>query len=621
VLRTDEAGGLRAGDAGRTVTLAGWVGRRRDHGGVAFLDLRDRSGIVQVVVRDEAVAHGLRNEFVLRVTGEVRRRPEGNENPALPTGEVEVVAERVEVLNESAPLPFQIDEHVEVGEETRLRYRYLDLRRPDPARAIRLRSDVNRVAREVLFDQGFLEIETPTLTRSTPEGARDFVVPARLSPGSWYALPQSPQLFKQLLMVAGMEKYFQIARCYRDEDFRADRQPEFTQLDIEMSFVEEDDVVAVAEAVLVALWRLVGHEIPLPIPRMTYAEAMRRFGSDKPDLRFGLELVDCTGFFAQTPFRVFQAAHVGAVVMPGGAAQSRRRLDDWQDWAKQRGARGLAYALVGDDGELSGTVPKNLSDAERDGLAAHVGAAPGDCVFFAAGEPASALALLGAARLEIGRRQGLVDEKAWSFVWVVDAPLFEPTAAATAAGDVAVGAGAWTAVHHAFTSPKPEWIDRFESDPGNALAYAYDIVCNGNEIGGGSIRIHRRDVQERVFALMGITPEQAQAKFGFLLDAFQYGAPPHGGIAFGWDRVCMLLAGEDSIREVIAFPKSGGGYDPLTGAPAPITPEQRKEAGIDVVPAADPAASPAVATAPPVPGTASSASGPASGPAVEAGVR
>jgi aspartyl-tRNA synthetase len=617
VLRTDEAGGLRAGDAGRTVTLAGWVGRRRDHGGVAFLDLRDRSGIVQVVVRDEAVAHGLRNEFVLRVRGEVRRRPEGNENPALPSGEVEVVAERVEVLNESAPLPFQIDEHVEVGEETRLRYRYLDLRRPDPARAIRLRSDVNRVAREVLFEQGFLEIETPTLTRSTPEGARDFVVPARLSPGSWYALPQSPQLFKQLLMVAGMEKYFQIARCYRDEDFRADRQPEFTQLDIEMSFVEEDDVLAVAEAVLVALWRLVGHEIPLPIPRMTYAEAMRRFGSDKPDLRFGLELVDCTGFFAQTPFRVFQAAHVGAVVMPGGAAQSRRQLDAWQDWAKQRGARGLAYALVGDDGELSGTVPKNLSDTEREGLAAHVGAAPGDCVFFAAGEPASALALLGAARLEIGRRQGLVDEKAWSFVWVVDAPLFEPTAAATAAGDVAVGAGAWTAVHHAFTSPKPEWIDRFESDPGNALAYAYDIVCNGNEIGGGSIRIHRRDVQERVFALMGITPEQAQAKFGFLLDAFQYGAPPHGGIAFGWDRVCMLLAGEDSIREVIAFPKSGGGYDPLTGAPAPITPEQRKETGVDVVPPADSAASPAVATAPPVPGTASSASG----PAVEAGVR
>jgi aspartyl-tRNA synthetase len=597
VLRTHEAGSLRAGDAGRTVTLAGWVARRRDHGGVAFLDLRDASGVVQVVVRDEAVAHGLRNEFVLQVTGEVRRRPEGNENPALATGEVEVVADRVEVLNEAAPLPFQIDDQVEVGEETRLRYRYLDLRRTAQARALRLRSEVNRTAREVLHRHGFVEIETPTLTRSTPEGARDFIVPARLSPGSWYALPQSPQLFKQLLMVAGMERYFQIARCYRDEDFRADRQPEFTQLDIEMSFVEQDDVIAVTEDVLVALWRLIGHEIATPIQRMPYAEAMARYGSDKPDLRFGLELVDCTDFFRETPFRVFQAPYVGAVVMPGGAAQSRRQFDGWQDWAKQRGARGLAYAIVGEDGELSGTVPKNLSDAEREGLPAHVDAAPGDAVFFAAGEASAARALLGAARLEIGRRQGLIDEKSWSFVWVVDAPLFEPSAAARAAGDVAVGEGAWTAVHHAFTSPKPEWIDRFEEDPGNALAYAYDIVCNGNEIGGGSIRIHRRDVQERVFALMGITPEQAQQKFGFLLDAFQYGAPPHGGIAIGWDRTAMLLAGESSIREVIAFPKSGGGYDPLTGAPAPITPEQRKEAGVDVVavpgpPAASPVVSP-----------------------------
>jgi aspartyl-tRNA synthetase len=584
VLRTHDAGSLRADAVGQSVTLAGWVARRRDHGGVAFVDLRDASGTAQVVVRDEALAATLRIEACLRVSGEVSLRPEGNENPALPTGQIEVVAKEVEVLGEAAPLPFQIDDHLEVGEEARLRHRYLDLRRTRPAAALRLRSEVNRVARTVLHDMGFVEIETPTLTRSTPEGARDFVVPARLSPGSWYALPQSPQLFKQLLMVAGMERYFQIARCYRDEDFRADRQPEFTQLDIEMSFVDQDDVIAVAELVLQGLWRLVGHEIALPVPRITYADAMARYGSDKPDLRFDLELVDCTEYFSGTEFRVFQADHVGAVVMPGGASQPRKTLDAWQDWARQRGARGLAYVLIGDGeqrGELSGPVAKNLSDDERAGLAKQVGASDGDCVFFAAGDAASSRALLGAVRLEVARRCGLVDESQWSFVWVVDAPLFEPSAAARASGDVAVGAGAWTAVHHAFTSPKPEWVDTFETDPGNALAYAYDIVCNGNEIGGGSIRIHRRGVQERVFALMGITPEQAQEKFGFLLEAFKYGAPPHGGIAFGWDRTVMLLAGADSIREVIAFPKSGGGYDPLTGAPAPITAEQRKEAGVD----------------------------------------
>ncbi len=584
MLRTHEAGALRPGHAGQTVTLAGWVARRRDHGGVAFLDLRDASGIVQVVVRDEALAHGLRNEFCLRVTGLVALRPEGNANPGLSTGQVEVTAEALEVLSESAPLPFQLDEHVEVGEEVRLKHRYLDLRRPGPAAALRLRSEANRVAREVLHEHGFVEVETPTLTRSTPEGARDFLVPARLAPGSWYALPQSPQLFKQLLMVAGMERYYQLARCYRDEDFRADRQPEFTQLDIEMSFVDQDDVIEVTEQVLAALWRLVGHDIPRPIPRMTYAEAMRRYGSDKPDLRFGQELVDATEFFAATPMRVFQAPYVGAVVMPGGAAQSRRELDAWQDWARSRGARGLAYVLVGEDGELGGPTAKNLSEQERAGLAEHVGARPGDAVFFAAGEAAMAQPLLGAARVEIARRCGMIDPQVWSFVWVVDAPLFEPSAKARASGDVAVGGGAWTAVHHAFTAPRPEWSDRFEQDPGAALAYAYDIVCNGNEIGGGSIRIHRRDVQERVFAVMGLSPEQAQEKFGFLLDAFAFGAPPHGGIALGWDRIAALLARVDSIREVIAFPKSGGGFDPLTGAPTPITAEQRREAGVDAPP-------------------------------------
>jgi aspartyl-tRNA synthetase len=584
VLRTHQAGVLRAGHIGETVTLAGWVASRRDHGGVAFVDLRDASGVVQVVIRDEAVAHSLRTEYCLQITGAVAQRPEGNENPELATGAIEVIAADVVVLNESAPLPFQLDEHIEAGEEVRLKYRYLDLRRSGPAAAMRLRSAVNRAARDVLYERDFIEIETPTLTRSTPEGARDFVVPARLKPGSWYALPQSPQLFKQLLMVGGMERYFQIARCYRDEDFRADRQPEFTQLDVEMSFVEEDDVIEMGEAVLSALWKLIGHEISLPIPRMTYAEAMTRYGSDKPDLRFGNELVELTKYFSSTPFRVFQAEYVGAVVMPGGASQPRRQLDAWQDWAKQRGSRGLAYVLVGADGELTGPVAKNLSEAERAGLVAEVGAAPGDCVFFAAGATAASRALLGAARLEIAQRGGMIDESQWAFVWIVDAPLFEPSAAATASGDVAVGSGAWTAVHHAFTSPKPEWIDRFETDPGNALAYAYDIVCNGNEIGGGSIRIHQRAVQERVFALMGLDQAEAEEKFGFLLEAFKFGAPPHGGIALGWDRIVMLLAGADSLREVIAFPKSGGGFDPLTSAPAPITAQQRKEAGVDFVP-------------------------------------
>jgi aspartyl-tRNA synthetase len=585
MMRTHEAGELRKEDAGQIVTLAGWVGRRRDHGGVAFLDVRDRSGSVQVVLHDADQVAGFRVESCVLVTGTVQLRPAGNENPHSPTGDIEVAVDALEVLTPAAALPFQLDD--EVGEEARLKHRYLDLRRPAPAAALKMRSDVNHAARAVLHDRGFLEIETPTLTRSTPEGARDFLVPARLKPGSWYALPQSPQLFKQLLMVAGAEKYFQIARCYRDEDFRADRQPEFTQLDIEMSFVDQDDVIALAEDVLRALWALIDYEIGA-IPRISYAESMRRYGSDKPDLRFDLELVDVTGYFKDTPFRVFQAEHVGAVVMPGGASQPRKQLDAWQEWAKQRGARGLAYVLFNEDGTLGGPVAKNLSEEEQDGLREAVGASVGDAVFFAAGDTRSSRALLGAARNEIARKLDLIDESAWSFVWVVDAPLFEPASVAAASGDVAVGTGAWTAVHHAFTSPKPEYLDTFDKEPGEALAYAYDIVCNGNEIGGGSIRIHRRDVQERVFAVMGISPEDAQEKFGFLLEAFSYGAPPHGGIALGWDRVCALLSGTPSIRDVIAFPKSGGGYDPLTAAPAPITPQQRAEAGVDVTPDATP---------------------------------
>ncbi|MFD6698064.1 MULTISPECIES: aspartate--tRNA ligase [unclassified Microbacterium] len=587
MLRTHTAGALRAEHIGQTVTLAGWVDRRRDHGGVAFIDLRDGSGIAQVVIRDEEIAHPLRSEFVLQVTGEVSRRPAGNENPNLPSGEIEIVAQDVVVLNESAPLPFQVSsglaETDPVGEDVRFKHRYLDLRRPAAIAPLQLRSKVYKALRDVLHEREFVEVETPTLTRSTPEGARDFVVPARLHPGSWYALPQSPQLFKQLLMVGGVEKYFQIARCYRDEDFRADRQPEFTQLDIEMSFVDQEDVIEMMESVIRAMWATIGVEVQTPLPRMTYADAMAKYGSDKPDLRFGLELVEATEYFSETTFRVFQADYVGAVVMPGGASQPRKVLDAWQDWAKQRGARGLAYVLFNEDGTLGGPVAKNLSEAEQAGLAEFVGAKPGDCAFFAAGSAKDSRALLGAARVEIGRRLGLLDPEVFAFTWVVDAPMFEPAADAVASGDVAVGAGAWTAVHHAFTGPKPEFEATFDTDPGSALAYAYDIVCNGSELGGGSIRIHREDIQKRVFEVMGLSDEVAQEQFGFLLDAFKFGAPPHGGIALGMDRVLQHLSKTESIREVIAFPKTGNGFDPLTAAPAPITAEQRKEAGVDVL--------------------------------------
>jgi aspartyl-tRNA synthetase len=578
VLRTHVADALRAIDAEVKVTLAGWVGNRRDHGGVAFIDLRDASGIVQVVVHDEKLAHDLKPETCVQIKGQVKRRPAGNENKDLPTGEIEVFASEVNVLSQSQALPFQIDREVDVNEESRLKYRYLDLRRPGgPGSALRIRSKVSQYARDVLLNDDFIEIETPTLTRSTPEGARDFLVPVRLQPGSWYALPQSPQLFKQLLMVGGMERYFQIARCYRDEDFRADRQPEFTQLDIEMSFVDQEDIIKVGEKVIKTLWsEILGHEIGV-IPRITYHEAMRKYGSDKPDLRFDLELIDLTQYFKNTPFRVFQADHVGAVLMPGGASTPRKQFDAWQEWAKQRGAKGLAYAVFAEDGEIAGPVAKNLSDEERNGLMNAVGAKTGDAVFFAAGSRSEALALLGAARLEIGQKLGLINEKEWNFVWVVDAPMFEQVTNE-------VGQLVWTAVHHPFTSPNADSLATFVKDPGSALAWAYDLVLNGNEIGGGSVRIHRADVQKEVFRILGISDEEAQDKFGFLLEAFKYGPPPHAGIAFGWDRVVMLLTGATSIRDVIAFPKSGGGQDPLTGAPTPITPAQRKEAGIDFKP-------------------------------------
>lgn len=577
MLRNHDAGALRASHAGKTVTLAGWLARRRDHGGVAFIDLRDATGSVQVVIRDEKMAGQLRAEWCLQITGEVALRPAGNENSSIPTGEIELMGDSVVVLSESAPLPFPVDSgsEAEISEEVRLRYRYLDLRREGPAANLRLRSKVTAAIRGAMQDLDFLEIETPYLTRSTPEGARDFLVPVRLQPGSWYALPQSPQLFKQLLMVAGMERYYQIARCFRDEDFRADRQPEFTQLDIEMSFVDQADILAVAEKILVKVWKeAVGYEIPTPIRHMTYADAMDKYGSDKPDLRFGHELVEVTEYFSKTEFRVFQAPYVGAVVMPGGADSPRRELDAWQDWAKARGAKGIAYILVNADGTLGGPVAKNISETEQSGIAALVGAKPGDAIFFAAGERSSSQQLLGAARLEIGRRCNLINQGAWEFLWVVDAPMFEPT-----------DNGGWTAVHHPFTGPKPEFAKTFKSDPATALAYAYDIVLNGTELGGGSIRIHDRNIQKDVFTVIGLNDEEAQSKFGFLLEAFNYGPPPHGGIALGLDRVCALLTGSDSIREVIAFPKTASGGDPLTGAPTPITPAQRKEAAIDWTPA------------------------------------
>jgi len=576
MLRNHDAGALRASHAGQSVTLAGWVARRRDHGGVAFIDLRDATGSVQVVIRDEKLAGLLRAEWCLQITGEVALRPAGNENSNIPTGAIEVMGDDVVVLSESAPLPFPVDSgsETEISEEVRLRYRYLDLRREGPASNLRLRSRVTSAIRRVMEDLEFLEIETPYLTRSTPEGARDFLVPVRLQPGSWYALPQSPQLFKQLLMVAGMERYYQIARCFRDEDFRADRQPEFTQLDIEMSFIDQADILAVAEKILVKVWKeAVNYDIPLPIPHMTYADAMNRYGSDKPDLRFANELIEVTEFFKATPFRVFQAPYVGAVIMPGGADSPRRELDAWQDWAKARGAKGIAYILVNPDGTLGGPVSKNISESEQAGIVATVGAKSGDAIFFAAGDRSSSQQLLGAARLEIGRRCNLINEGAWEFVWVVDAPMFEPT-----------DNGGWTAVHHPFTGPKPEFAQTFKSDPATALAYAYDIVLNGTELGGGSIRIHDRNIQKDVFTVIGLSDDEAQSKFGFLLEAFNYGPPPHGGIALGLDRVCALLTNSDSIREVIAFPKTASGGDPLTGAPTPITPAQRKEAAIDWTP-------------------------------------
>jgi aspartyl-tRNA synthetase len=580
VIRSHEAGSLRADAAGTVVTLAGWVAARRDHGGVVFIDLRDASGIVQCVLR-EGTGSELRSEYCLKVVGEVRRRPEGNENPDLATGDVEIAVSAYDILSVSDPLPFPLDAHApDISEERRLQYRYLDLRRTPAADALKLRSRITSVARKVMEERGFVDVETPDLTRSTPEGARDFLVPVRLQPGNWYALPQSPQLFKQLLMVAGLERYYQFARCFRDEDFRADRQPEFTQLDIEMSFCEQDDVIELAEQILTTIWReALGIEIARSFPRLTFAEAMRRYGSDKPDTRFEMELADLTGYFAGTDFKIFASSeHVGAVVVPGGGSYSRRELDGWNEWSRSRGGKGVAYVLIDHKGDPGGGIAKNLHESELAGLAVATGAAPGDAIFFQAGPKAATLEALGALRLAAARDRGLVPDGGWNFLWVTDAPMFEPVA-----GTAGSSADGWTPVHHPFTRPRAEDVATLLERPGEAVAIAYDVVLNGTEIGGGSLRIHERELQQKVFEVLGLGEAEAQSRFGFLLDAFRFGPPPHGGIAFGWDRLCMFATGSTSIRDVIAFPKTASGGDPLTGAPTPITAAQRKEAGIDAV--------------------------------------
>ncbi len=569
--RTDLAGELRAGDAGRQVALCGWVARRREHGEhLAFVDLRDRSGVVQCVVDG---ASDLRSEYVVRVTGTVRARPEGTTNPDLATGEIEVGDCAVEVLNAAEPPPFPVTDRVDADETARLRHRYVDLRRDRMQRNLVVRASVNRALRSAMERQGFLEVETPLLWVPTPEGAREFVIPSRLRPGEFYVLPQSPQLAKQLLMVAGVDRYYQIARCLRDEDLRADRQFEFSQLDLEASFVSQDDVLGfVSEAVLDAAEAVRG-ERPGEIPRLTWAEAMGRFGSDKPDLRAGPELVELGGLFAATGFRAFAgAACIKGLRAPGHGDLGRNRLDALTERAKGLGAKGLVWLRVGDGGALDSPVAKFLSDEERTGLVAATGAEAGDLVLVVADERRTVETVLGQLRLDLGRPP--VNEGPLAFTWVVDFPLFEGLDPA----------GRPVPAHHAFTMPHPDDLGLLESDPLSVRSQSYDLVLNGWELGSGSIRIHRSDVQARIFATLGISDDDARARFGFLLDAFRYGAPPHGGFAVGLDRLVAILAGEDNIREVIAFPKTQSGADPLTGAPAPVSPRLLDELGVRVLP-------------------------------------
>ena len=589
--RTHTCNELRLENVGEQVRIVGWMENVREVGqNFAFVVVRDFYGTTQVVIETEdmmKVVKPLNKESTIAVEGVVRER--ASKNPKLPTGDIEVVPTKIEVLGRCRynELPFEINRSRDADEALRLKYRYLDLRNPAVKQNIILRCQVVAALRAAMTEHGFLEITTPILTASSPEGARDYLVPARKHPGKFYALPQAPQQFKQLLMTAGFDRYFQIAPCFRDEDARGDRSPgEFYQLDMEMAFVDQEDVMAMAEKVIAAIWKSAGYDIKLPIQRITWQDAMDKYGSDKPDLRFGNPLIELTDYFKNTPFRVFQAPYVGAVLFKGGAATPRRQFDAWQDWAKQRGAKGLAYVVFAENGELKGPVAKNLSEEERNGLKEAVGAEDGDAVFFAAGRRTSSQELLGAVRVELARRAGLLKPDDFAFTWVVDFPLFKPTDDPDD-DDVAVGHSKWTSMHHPFTMPSKDWIDKFDKDPEHAMSDSYDIVCNGNEMGGGSVRIHRDDIQDRVLDVLGITPEEAADKFGFLLEAFKYGAPPHAGIALGWDRTAAILAGADSIRDVIAFPKAGGGRDPLTGAPAPISAEQRAETGVDYDPDED----------------------------------
>ena len=582
--RTHTCGVLRGSDAGQTVTLMGWAHRRRDHGGLIFVDLRDRTGLTQCVFNPggstdaHARAETIRSEFVLAVRGVVGRRPAGTENPKLATGEIEVQVSDIRILNEARPLPFPIEDDTEVDELTRLTYRYLDLRRPAMYRNFAIRDAVSRATRDYLHRHGFLEVETPFLIRTTPEGARDFLVPSRLNRGSFYALAQSPQLFKQLLMVAGFERYFQIVRCFRDEDLRKDRQPEFTQIDIETSFLDRDDFLPLMEGLVAEMLRLV-HDValPSPFPRLTYAEAMDRFGSDKPDLRFGLELQDVSDLFRGGEFQAFaQVVGAGGAVkalrVPGAGGLSRKEADDLVAQAKSWGAKGLVWVKVTDGGGLQSPVAKFLEPI-RPALVGKLRATAGDLLLLVGDERATAATILGRFRIELAERHKLIPKSSFAILWVVDFPLLEWNP----------DERRWQAMHHPFTAPRDEDLPRLESDPGGALAKAYDLVLNGQEIGGGSIRIHQQAVQQRVFDLLGIGKEEARSKFGFLLDALEFGAPPMGGIAFGLDRLSAVLAGHDSIREVIAFPKTQKGSDPMTDAPAPASPAQLRELGIHVV--------------------------------------